>query len=958
MSSETKKNGHLMQLFGELAKLTDAPSRKEFLSRHPELRQAEVVSQLDDAVSEQLRVDLRGALALAEAVVEIAYQMGNNEALGRGLRAKANALWFMGDSKSAVELHERSIRLFEEQGATLEMGRTLSASIQPLILLGEYERAFSAAERAREIFKSQGEAVRLARLEINVANIYYRQDRFNEALGGYERALEGLLPDKDTEGIAASLHNIAVCLISLNDFHRAVATYERARAFCHDHAMPLAVAQADYNIAYLYYLRGEYNRAIDLLRVTRESCLKVGDAYHCALCDVDLSEIYLELNLSQEAAETAQQAFAQFELLQMRYEAAKSLTNVAIALGQQEKAFRALESFAQARAKFVQEKNQVWPPLIDLYQALVLYNEGRLFEARRLCSSALEFFQPSRMPGKAVLCHLLLARLALHAQDLAAARQECQSVLDQLAQLESPVLTYQTNLLMGQVEEAAGNLQNAYEKYQAAREALETLRSSLRREELKIAFMKNRLEVYESLVNLCLIRDSDLGSAEEAWGHMELAKSRTLRDLIFQRGQPAASIEPAQSELVRRIRGLREELNWYYHRIELEQLRPGEQRPKMIEDLQAQAKAREKEFLRALREIPSPESEDPRFGSYEPVTLDSIRSALAADTALLEYFRVRERIVAALITRETLEVIPLTLASRVGNLLHLLQFQLSKFRLDPAYVRTFAKTLLKATQSHLKDLYQELIAPLHQRLDRRHLVVVPHEVLHYLPYHALFDGAKYLIDSFTISYAPSAAVYALCPEKAAHNSDASLILGVPDPGTPYILDEVQSVATILPQPELFVGADATEAALKEKGPGSRFIHIATHGYFRKDNPMFSGIRLSGSHLSLYDLYSLKLPAELITLSGCATGLNVVAAGDELLGLVRGLLYAGAQSLLLTLWDVQDKSTAEFMKMFYGRFQEHSDKRIALQASMQELRERYPHPYYWAPFILVGRVFAS
>ena len=122
--------------------------------------------------------------------------------------------------------------------------------------------------------------------------------------------------------------------------------------------------------------------------------------------------------------------------------------------------------------------------------------------------------------------------------------------------------------------------------------------------------------------------------------------------------------------------------------------------------------------------------------------------------------------------------------------------------------------------------------------------------------------------------------------------------------------------------------------------------------------MFSGIRLGGSHLSLCDLYFLKLPAELITLSGCATGLSVVAAGDELLGLVRGLLYAGAQSLLLTLWDVQDKSTAEFMKMFYGRFQEHSDKRIALQASMQELRERYSHPYYWAPFILVGRVFAS
>src|SRR2546425_2879942 len=144
------------------------------------------------------------------------------------------------------------------------------------------------------------------------------------------------------------------------------------------------------------------------------------------------------------------------------------------------------------------------------------------------------------MPGKAALCRLLLARLALRAQDLSAARQECQSVLDQLAQLESPVLTYQTNLLMGQVEEATGNLQNAYEKYQAAREALETLRSSLRRGKLKNAFMKKRVGGYENLVKIFLSRDSNTASAEEAFGDMEQAKSRPLRDLIFLRGQPLA----------------------------------------------------------------------------------------------------------------------------------------------------------------------------------------------------------------------------------------------------------------------------------------------------------------------------------------------------------------------------------------------------------------------------------
>ena len=99
---------------------------------------------------------------------------------------------------------------------------------------------------------------------------------------------------------------------------------------------------------------------------------------------------------------------------------------------------------------------------------------------------------------------------------------------------------------------------------------------------------------------------------------------------------------------------------------------------------------------------------------------------------------------------------------------------------------------------------------------------------------------------------------------------------------------------------------------------------------------------------------ISLPAELITLSGCGTGLNVVVGGDELMGLKRGLLYAGAQGLLLTLWDVHDQSTAEFMKLFYGRLQTNPNKAQAAQYAMDEIRRTYAHPFYWAPFILVGK----
>ena len=254
----------------------------------------------------------------------------------------------------------------------------------------------------------------------------------------------------------------------------------------------------------------------------------------------------------------------------------------------------------------------------------------------------------------------------------------------------------------------------------------------------------------------------------------------------------------------------------------------------------------------------------------------------------------------------------------------------------------------------MKTLYQELLAPVRDRLNAPHLVIVPHGALHYVPFHALFDGQQYVIDDHTVSYAPSASVYALCAKKAVNTSGPTLLMGVPDELAPFIDDEIAALSAILPSPRTYLGASATDSVLKNEGPVSRIVHIATHGNFRQDSPMFSSIRLSNSYLNLYDLYQLRLPAQLVTLSGCATGLNVVAAGDELIGLARGLFQAGAQSLLLSLWNVHDASAADFMKSFYSRLQQGLDKAVAVRQAMLEVRDRYPHPYQWAPFILMGR----
>ncbi|MBN2004702.1 MAG: CHAT domain-containing protein [Anaerolineae bacterium] len=136
---------------------------------------------------------------------------------------------------------------------------------------------------------------------------------------------------------------------------------------------------------------------------------------------------------------------------------------------------------------------------------------------------------------------------------------------------------------------------------------------------------------------------------------------------------------------------------------------------------------------------------------------------------------------------------------------------------------------------------------------------------------------------------------------------------------------------------------------------------ASHGEFRADNPLFSSIALADGWLTTLDIFNLRLSASLVTLSGCQTGRSVIGGGDELLGLMRAFLYAGAASLVISLWSIEDRSTAQLTKAFYRHLVNGQTKAAALrQAQLQFLQPDdqnghaiFHHPYFWAPFCLVG-----
>jgi CHAT domain-containing protein len=243
------------------------------------------------------------------------------------------------------------------------------------------------------------------------------------------------------------------------------------------------------------------------------------------------------------------------------------------------------------------------------------------------------------------------------------------------------------------------------------------------------------------------------------------------------------------------------------------------------------------------------------------------------------------------------------------------------------------------------------------------LTVVPHGALHYLPFNALYTGSAHLIDRYTLRVLPSASVLAFLKIRRVHRAKGMLVLGNPDLGDPrYDLPfserEAVRVAANRPGAEVLVRERATETVVKEFARRFRVVHFATHSVFDPKEPLGSALLLAADAsndgaLTVRELFDLELNADLVTLSGCETALGTVFDGDDVVGFTRGFLYAGARSVISSLWAVNDEATSILMQRFYAR-QDEIDRRDALRLAQLEVKEhRAAHPFFWAAFQFSG-----
>lgn len=474
----------------------------------------------------------------------------------------------------------------------------------------------------------------------------------------------------------------------------------------------------------------------------------------------------------------------------------------------------------------------------------------------------------------------------------------------------------------GRIAAAEGDLPGAIEFWRRAIEVIEEQRATINTEASKIGFVGDKQAAYRALVGGLFA----LNRQAEAFEFVERSKARALVDLLAAKKDFAVNAPNADE--VRRLLDTaeREEIE---ARVQV-----------------GMATTRAAASMRTLRE------QAPELGSLISVTsvpLAEVQARIEPDEALVEYYSDGAALYAFVVTTDGL-----------GGI-----------RLDGTGLDDEVRALRKALETPQgethealgRQLYARLVAPLAPLLgSRRALAVVPHGVLHYLPFAALRDDAGYLIDTYALRFLPSASVLRYLRQGGGTGRAGILAFGNPDLGDPaldlkFAHQEALAIVKTIPQSRALLRKEASETAVRRYAAGFAYLHFATHGEFRADAPLDSALLLakdegSDGQLSVGKLYTMRFDADLVTLSACETGLGKVASGDDVVGLTRGFLYAGAASIVASLWQVDDLATSTLMTRFYEELGK-GERRAALRTAQLATRDAFPHPFYWAPFQLTG-----
>jgi CHAT domain-containing protein/tetratricopeptide (TPR) repeat protein len=924
--------------------------------RSPRIQLAEVVVEAEKAVYEG---KFEEALELFSQAFSIAQKTRDEEGEMDCLVQQGFLYWNLGRMKESSEAFARALPIAERlQVPDKQHTCSVSLEIYDLYVQGkerrdsrDYQTSIEKFKRACDLAKTiQGKGQELKCLRQWSLNYWELKD-FQEFFLLNKRGLAIAQEIKHKQEEGRCLNNIGLFYWQIDDYTEALSNYEKA----------LEIARSGHN------LEEENN------------------------CLTNIAAIYMDLGNYDRALEYSIQALDSDRKLKDPANISKDLNNIGTIFIKRGTTSEQKESFRVA-LKYYNESFKIATAIKETATEIkVLNNIGSVYSYLGEYAKSLDYFQSALKKAQqaqdAEEMSIILNNIGIvysHLGNFEESTRYYQRVIDLASEIKGIKVLWEAYFEIANAYKNRNLLPAALENYRKSISVIENIRSSINLEELRATYLgtDKRIDAYHNLIALFirLYKEShESRYAADAFRYLEKAKARAFLDSI-----EVSKLDLSKGigqQLLNKETDLMNEISQLHTKLLVPQLSQA-QRDKIDQEL-----ARREEQLEALRrevrEV-SPAYANLRFP--RTLTLQEAQSELLdEETACFAYLLAKEKSYGFAITRKNIKIFPLPGKKEIQKM-----------------VQEYLKAITDVTNQDFglgHKLFEALIQPGLSGRTRR-LIIVPDDVLYFLPFETLLskdEGRDWLVKDYTIAYAPSlSSLRELVVRKRANGrKTAKDILAVGDPS--YGANEVEPAAGSGSGPLQESGspAEAKFFRLKFSGqeidkisalfkPGRRdtllrdraseenfkhqnladyrIIHFATHAFIDDKKPARSAIVLSldqdpkeDGFLQMREVFNLKLKADLVVLSACQTGLGQLIRGEGIEGLSRAFFYAGASSVLLSLWAVNDQASYQLLERFYIHLRSANPVMDSLRQAKLEMIDSgvLAHPYYWAGFVVAG-----
>ena len=831
--------------------------------------------------------------------------------------------------------------------------------------------------------------------------IAYSQGRSAEAVPLFDNAIAAARRLGDSLNVAKAVMNRGLAATELGDFEGGRENFVSARVTARSAGDTRLEGKCLANLAMLEIKAGDPLTAIALLdtarAIYRRSDYAAGEQNALGQLGVALAAI----GEPQRALATLDSALAQSRQQELPQEEASNLQLIGEQYRDAGDYHRALDYLSQAQTLNAKlgledERGTALRDAADVYLAL-----GQMTLARRQAREALAVHLRSESLLEQLVDFLLLARIherdnrraamdsALHAASDIAARlgtrdararvalatadmldrdgdpRSVLAVLDSARDLASSSAN-EGNLLAlrARAHRRLGHLDSAAAIGYRAVRAVERIRGRYGSGTLRASYAWDHASAYTDLVFVLL----QLRRLDDAFGVADAARGRALLEHLAEARNSALRSVGAARELLQGER-LLQQIDELTRKLRDRPASLPSERSVADRDeteLAAQLARTRSDYEALLERATVRDASGSALLGVNRVDAAAVRSALRADETLLEYFVTVDGLVIFAVTADSVRVIRVdTKANELGSRVRVARELLGRREPHPVATATAV----------LGTLYEALITPVRRAgaLDRaRRLIIVPHGVLTYLPFAALRDPrtGRFLVQDLTPLYGPSAAAFVLArtSPQVTRSPESTVALAPFPEDLPAADVEARRVATIAPHGSVVRGADASEARLRQALETASLVHVASHAELNAQNPMFShvalrmgasGDRADDGRLEVHELLGIRIRSTLVFLSGCETGVGAAWStsfrqGEDYTTLAQAFLYAGARTVVASLWRIEDDAAAEFAGHFYEALRQ-SDAAEALAIAQRTMirLERFATPYDWAAYQITG-----